>query len=56
VVITVGVAYGSDTRKAMTLMRGTSEEHPASLSDPAPRVPFEGFGDNSLTLVLRAYP
>jgi potassium efflux system protein len=55
VVITVGVAYGSDTRKAMTLMREAAEEHPAILHDPAPRVTFEGFGDNSLTLVLRAY-
>jgi potassium efflux system protein len=55
VVITVGVAYGSDTRKAMTLMREAAEEHPEILHDPAPRVTFEGFGDNSLTLVLRAY-
>jgi potassium efflux system protein len=55
VVITVGVAYGSDTRKAMRLMREAAEEHPKVLEDPAPRVTFEGFGDNALTLLLRAY-
>lgn len=55
VVITVGAAYGSDTRKAMQLMREAAEDHPKVLEDPAPRVTFEGFGDNALTLLLRAY-
>ncbi len=55
VMITVGVAYGSDTRKAMQLILETAEQHPKVLTDPAPRATFEGFGDNSLTLFLRAY-
>lgn len=33
----------------------TAKEQPKMLVDPAPRVTFEGFGDNSLTLLLRAY-
>ncbi len=55
ILITVGVAYGSDTRHAMSLMHAAAEENPKVLSDPGPSVTFEGFGDNSLTLILRAY-
>ena len=55
IVITVGVAYDSDTEKAMQLMRDAAAAHPKVLADPAPRITFEGFGDNALTLVMRAY-
>lgn len=55
VIINVGVAYGSDTRKAMALIAEAAQEHPKVLADPPPRITFEGFGDNSLNLVLRAY-
>ncbi|MEM9701680.1 MAG: mechanosensitive ion channel domain-containing protein, partial [Planctomycetota bacterium] len=55
VVITVGVAYGSDTKKALELLMETAEEHPVVMSDPAPIATFEGFGDSSLTLLLRCY-
>jgi len=53
--ITVGVAYDTDTDKAMELMRQAATEHPKVLADPAPRISFEGFGDNALTLVMRAF-
>ncbi|MGB5452222.1 MAG: mechanosensitive ion channel domain-containing protein [Sedimenticolaceae bacterium] len=53
--ITVGVGYDTDTRKAMELMHEAAEEHPKVLDDPAPRISFEGFGDNSLTLNMRAF-
>jgi potassium efflux system protein len=55
VVIVVGVAYGSDVDKALALMREAAEEHEHVLDDPPPVLSFEGFGDNSLTLILRAY-
>ena len=55
VVIVAGVAYGSDVDKAMALMREAAQEHEHVLDDPAPILSFEGFGDNSLTLLLRAY-
>ncbi len=55
VVIIAGVAYGSDVDKALALMREAAEEHEHVLDDPAPILSFEGFGDNSLTLILRAY-
>jgi potassium efflux system protein len=55
VVVVAGVAYGSDVDKALALMREAAEEHEHILDDPAPVLSFEGFGDNSLTLILRAY-
>jgi potassium efflux system protein len=55
VVITVGVAYGSDTERARELLLKAAADHPVVLEDPAPLATFEGFGDNSLTFILRAY-
>jgi potassium efflux system protein len=55
VLITVGVSYGSDTRQAMELIRQAAHEHTNVLGDPAPIITFEAFGDNALTLNLRAY-
>jgi potassium efflux system protein len=55
IVIVVGAAYGSDVDKAHELMRAAAEENENVLDDPHPVVSFEGFGDNSLTLLLRAY-
>jgi potassium efflux system protein len=54
-VVVVGVAYGSDVDKAHALMREAAEENEQVLDDPPPVVSFEGFGDNSLTLLLRAF-
>ena len=48
-------AYGTDVDKALDLMREAAEEQEHVLADPAPLLSFEGFGDNSLTLVLRVY-
>jgi potassium efflux system protein len=53
--VTVGVAYGTDVEKAHALMREAAEEHARVLDEPKPILTFEGFGDNSLTLILRAY-
>ena len=55
VIIPVGVAYGSDTVKAMQLLAEAAAELPAILLDPPPRITFEEFGDNSLNLKLRVY-
>ncbi|MEY6432492.1 mechanosensitive ion channel domain-containing protein [Thioalkalicoccus limnaeus] len=55
ITITVGVSYGSDTRKALELLSEVAREHERVLDDPAPLISFEGFGDNSLTLVLRCF-
>jgi potassium efflux system protein len=55
VVVNVGVAYGTDVARACELIRQVATESPAILGEPRPSVTFEGFGDNALTLVLRAF-
>jgi potassium efflux system protein len=55
IVITVGIAYGSDVAKAMELIAEAADEHERVLKDPKPIATFEGFGDNALTLLLRCY-
>jgi potassium efflux system protein len=55
VVITVGVAYGADVDQAMALMLEAAAENENVLDDPVPVASFEAFGDNALTLLLRAY-
>ena len=46
--ISVGVAYGSPTRKVEHLILQAVEEHPGVLESPAPVVVFEEFGDSAL--------
>ena len=55
IVITVGVAYGSDTEKARELMFTVAKEHCAILEDPPPVATFEGFGESCLNITLRAF-
>jgi potassium efflux system protein len=55
IVINVGVAYGADTDRARTLLLEVAQKHARILEDPAPIASFEGFGDNTLNLVLRCY-
>lgn len=55
VVVPVGIAYGSDTEKAVQTLERVAIEHPLVLADPAPRAFFLGFGASSLDFELRAY-
>jgi potassium-dependent mechanosensitive channel len=55
VIVTVGVAYGSDVNQAMALMLEAAHENDNVLDDPPPVATFEAFGDNALTLLLRSY-
>lgn len=55
IVINIGVAYGSDTDRAREILLRCANEHPLILDDPPSLATFEGFGDNSLNLVLRTY-
>lgn len=55
IVINVGVAYGSDTSRAREILLAIAREQPLILRDPAPMASFEGFGDSSLTMVLRCF-
>lgn len=53
--INIGIAYGSDTRRASNLMLQIVNEHPNVLEDPGPSVTFEQFGDSTLNFVIRCY-
>ena len=55
IVINVGVAYGSDTEKARSLLLQVAARHPSVLSKPEPVAIFESFGDSTLNLTLRCY-
>ncbi len=50
--LSVGVAYGSDTRQVKQLMLKAAGEHGKVLKDPEPYVLFNDFGDNALTFEL----
>ena len=55
VIVPVGVAYGTDTRKVEALLLEAAREHPMVLTSPAPNAYFMAFGASSLDFELRAY-
>ncbi len=55
IVIPVGIAYGSNARHAMEILRNLAEKHPDVMADPAPQVFFIGFGDSALNFELRVF-
>jgi potassium efflux system protein len=55
IMLSVGIAYGSDVRQAMRLLEDAARENSSVLDEPAPLVIFETFGDNALGLILRCF-
>jgi potassium efflux system protein len=55
ILILVGVDYDTDVDKAHALMLEAAEANARVLAVPKPAANLEGFGDNALTLSLRAY-
>ncbi|MBK8977854.1 MAG: mechanosensitive ion channel [Planctomycetes bacterium] len=54
-VIPVGIAYGSDTRKARELMLAAANSCPTVLATPKPNVVYRRFGDSALEFELRIF-
>ena len=54
-IIPVGIAYGSDTARARSILLRTARSNRLVVDDPAPTAIFMGFGDSTLDFELRVF-
>lgn len=52
-IVTVGVAYGSDTRRVVQLLTEIAERHGLVEKEPKPQIFFTNFGESTLDFELR---
>ncbi|MFC1796384.1 mechanosensitive ion channel family protein [Pseudomonadota bacterium] len=50
--VPVGVAYGTDTSRIVSVLEQVAQENELMLADPAPRIRMRGFGESSLDFEL----
>ena len=55
IIVSVGVAYGTDIEKVLQILEGVAQNHSDVLKEPAPWAMFSGFGESSLDFELRAW-
>jgi potassium efflux system protein len=53
--VSVGIAYGADTKLAEKILLETARKNPNVLDDPAPTVTFSNFGDSALQFDVRVF-